>query len=169
MQTIPLTQGKVALVDDEDYLTLSKFKWCAAKNRNNWYAVRGLWCDGKTKVVFMHRIILSMEADQLCDHVDGNGLNNTRSNLRLANRNENCRNRVKYTKGVSKFKGVFLDKKALTNRWRTRITVNNKKIHIGCFETEEAAAIAYNNAAIKYHGAFAKLNNINLEGSGEIE
>ena len=160
MKEIILTQGKAALVDDKDYIELSKFKWCAAKNRNTWYVVRQQWNEGKPKTIFMHRIILSAKTGQICDHINGNGLDNRRLNLRFATNNQNCWNSDSHMKGTSQFKGVRLNKRK-KNNWSAAIKVYKKRIYLGTFKTEKEAAIAYNKAALQYHGEFAKINIIN--------
>lgn len=95
MKTIPLTQGKVALVDDEDYEELSRFKWCATKNRRGkFYAVRGgPRAGGGSPTVQMHVVIAGTPAGMDTDHIDGDSLNNQRSNLRICTRAENLSNR----------------------------------------------------------------------------
>lgn len=96
------------------------------------------------------------------DHVDGNGLNNCRSNLRLATQSENMWNRKK-GKGqyTSQYKGVSINKSMKTRPWMARLKVNGKPIYLGYYASEEEAALAYNEGTIKYHGKFARLNAIN--------
>ena len=156
MKEIILTQGRVALVDDEDFEELSRYQWCAAKNRNKFYAHRKERdSQGKRYSVYMHREVLKTPHDMHTDHIDGDGLNNMRANLRICTIAENQRNRGKQSNSTSKFKGVTWQK--VSNKWRARITVNGKKKHIGCYVTAEEAYRAYCEAAKKYHGGFAHI------------
>ena len=162
MKEIPLTQGKVALVDDEDYERITALKWTAnlQKRRGDaWYAARNDRRRGINRTILMHRVILDAPPGMQVDHVNGDGLDNRRSNLRLCSASENSHNARK-RRGVtsSQFKGVTWRKDS--QKWRARIRSNHRLILIGQFDTEEAAALAWNEAAIKYHGAFARLNNL---------
>ncbi len=105
----------------------------------------------------MHRLILNLDKE-LCDHKDGNGLNNQRNNIRAATKSQNNMNKI--GRGSSSYLGVYIHKKDAVKKWRAQIKVNDKKIHIGVFEREEDAALAYNKMAIKYHKEFANLNII---------
>jgi hypothetical protein len=160
MKQIPLSQGKFAIVDDEDFEMLSTHKWHAAKhkNKNVFYARTNIITpEGKKTTCSMHRIILMINTDtSVCDHKDGNGLNNCKSNLRTCNLFQNARNRCKHKNGISTFKGVYLDKRH--GRYQSSIRVNGKNISQGYFKDQESAAIAYDNAAKKYFGDFARLN-----------
>lgn len=155
MKQIPLTRGLFAMVDDQDFHWLSERKWCAQDGRNGrWRAVSR---DGK-KILVMHRVIVEASAEFLVDHINGNPLDNRRENLRVCSYKENARN-LKIERRViktSQFKGVCWSK--LNRNWTAQITVNYKKVHLGCFKTEQMAAFAYDEAAIRYFGAFAKLN-----------
>lgn len=158
MKTIGLNNGKFAMVDDEDYIFLSQWKWQAKKHRNTYYAVRTIHVKRKSVgVIWMHRVINKTPTGLVTDHIDRNGLNNQKSNLRTSSISENNRNSM-YKNGTSKYKGVGFK----GNKWRARISVNKKQIHLGVFKSQEDAAIAYNNAAIKYHGEFAYLNEIKV-------
>jgi hypothetical protein len=151
MKEIPLTQGLVALVDDNDFEELSKFKWHAKKDRNTYYANRTI---GR-KTVKMHRVILGLNSRyQQGDHKDGDGLNNQRHNLRVVTRRRNGANRRKHATCSSKFKGVYLDK----GKWRARLGLNKKKIELGYFVDETCAAKAYDVAAKQHFGEYACLN-----------
>lgn len=178
MKEIKLTQGKVALVDDEDFEYLNKWKWHAKKDKHTFYAQRTIWDKNHSKSIKMHRVILNLnDADGFCaDHIDRNGLNNQKINLRKCSFIENMCNRVKQknSKSTSKYKGVSLfvsrnySKKKLMYiygepKFIARIGIGNSVFRIGTFETEEAAAIAYNEAAKKYHGEFAALNIVKDE------
>lgn len=163
MKEIKLTKNQVALVDDADYEWLIQWKWQAKKSKrsNCYYAVRGSWNNIKkrTDEIGMHRVILNTVGTKICcDHIDRNGLNNQRYNLRIATHSQNCANIAKRKNATSKYMGVSLRK--ATGRWRAEIRKNWKGIRLGEYVNEIDAAIAYNNAAIKLHGEFANLNKV---------
>lgn len=149
--------GIFTMVDDEDFDFLSAFKWNPADNKdsNTLYAVRSIRKPRKT-VVRMHRIILGPGALSTVDHIDGNGLNNQRSNLRLATSAENNRNLGMRRNNTSGYKGAFWDK--YINRWKASIRINKIQKHLGVYADVITAAKAYDVAALKYHGEFARLN-----------
>lgn len=149
---IQLTQGQVAIVDDEDFALVYGRKWYAHKNKNTYYAKT--WVAGENKTISMHRLILG-NSELVTDHIDGDGLNNTRKNLRRCTRQQNGRNQVvrTYPGKASRYKGVFLDRK-----WKAQITVNGKYKFLGRFENEIDAAHAYDKAAKELFGEFARLN-----------
>ena len=153
VKEIPLTQGKIALVDDEDYERIIQYKWSANKIGNTWYAVSRESTTHKT--ILMHRLILSTQPHELCDHINGNGLDNRRCNLRLASKSQNAMNQTK-THGTSTYKGVTWNKRA--NKWTVQIMFNYKNIYMGDFRDEREAAIAYDEKAIELFGEYAKLN-----------
>jgi NTP pyrophosphatase (non-canonical NTP hydrolase) len=162
MRHISLSQGKVAIVDDDDYEYLSKYKWYFAND----YAKRNVRLpNGKRSTQFMHRVILNTPKDKVTDHINGNKLDNRKSNLRVCDCSENQMNVSNVRPGTSKYKGV---NKQNSNRhkkpkWIARIQVRERRISLGYFNTEKEAAIAYNRAAILYHGDFANLNEVNDE------
>ena len=153
MKRIPLTLGQFALVDDEDYDGLSKFKWCAHREGPRIYALRGVGVRGSYKIIRMHRQIMNAPEGMVVDHVDGNPLNNQKSNLRICTQAQNNMNR-RGPKPSSKnrFRGVHFFKR--TGAWTAQIGVNRKKIHLGYFATENDAAKAYSEANKKYFGEF---------------
>lgn len=151
MKKIPLTQGMFAIVDDEDYDELSRYKWCAYGNHGNFYAKRA---NGVFKQVLMHRQILDAPDGMDVDHIDGNGLNNAKENLRVCLTSENNRNVQKRSDNSSGFKGVSLKK----GKYIAQIQVDGHKMHVGSFSTPQEAAKAYDDAAVKYHQEFARTN-----------
>lgn len=159
MKTIPLTKGKVTIVDDIDYEIFGSFKWSAKENRRkfttNWYAVRSVHINGKKHCLRLHREILKRMgySNFECDHRDGNSLNNRRCNLRTATRSQNNMNRPNIN-GISQYKGVYRNK----NKWCAQIQINSKKIYLGRFDSEVVAAKTYDNKAKELFGEFGKLN-----------
>jgi len=161
MAEIVLTQGKVALVDDEDFSYLNQYKWYAVKAEGRYYARRALPKVGeKQDHILMHQALLKCPKGKETDHVDGNGLNNKRGNIRPCNHHENLMNKKGHGK-TSIFKGV--SKRKTLRRFRAQIELNGKSIHLGYFDTAIEAAIAYNETAKKLFGEYAKLNEVSYE------
>lgn len=144
-----------AIVSDKDYKNINRYKWVLSiVNDRKYYAVRYTKnADGKRAVIKMHRQLLNAPNDVEVDHIDNNGLNNQRSNIRLCTKIENGYNRTKYANNKSGFKGVWQEKGE--TKWRARIKVNKKYIHLGRHVTPEIAWEAYKEAAKKYHKEFA--------------
>lgn len=156
MKQIPLGQDKFALVDDEDYDYLMQWNWhlkTPKNNENTCYATRK---DGN-KSIKMHREIMKFPLSRI-DHKDRNGLNNQKDNLRKCTHAQNMRNRRKKSGCSSQFKGVTWCKEL--QKWKGKITFDGKIIHIGYFDNEIDAALAYNVKAIELFGQFALLNEI---------
>lgn len=152
---IQLTKDKVALVDDEDYEFLCQWKWRASYEDGRFYAVRMEGFPHRI-LVRMHRQIMNAPENVEVDHIDTNGLNNTRDNLRLCTRGENACNRNMQKNNKSGYKGVFKVQK--TGKYRASIRYNRKTIYLGTFPNPEQAAQAYDEAAKKYFGVFARPN-----------
>jgi hypothetical protein len=146
---IPLTQGKFAIVDPEDYARLNKYKWYAAGKEAKFYAAR--WA-GRKKV-FMHREVIFVPAGMVGDHINHNRLDNRKANLRPATIAQNAHNKPRSS---AKFRGLSRDKRR--GKWRVRVSCNGRRISIGSFDDETAAARAYDEAVKKYHGRFAVPN-----------
>lgn len=156
---IPLTMGKFAIVDPDDFDRLNIYKWHASKNAGIFYARRNLYPKrkGKPGSIPMHRQIMKAPAGFVIDHINYNGLDNRKANLRLANHSQNVCHRRKLNKSsYSRYKGIYFNKRI--RKWRVQISVNRKFKQIGYFKDELEAAKAYDAAAQKYHGEFAALN-----------
>lgn len=156
MKLIPLTQGKNAIVDDEDFEFLSQWKWYC----DSGYAIRQQhigYVNGKQKLKCfrMHRVIMQTPAGICPDHINGNGLDNRRSNLRNCTRQQNRMNSKSNTKTASEYKGI---RRHRVGTWEARIMAGGKRIQIGHFAREEDAAQAYNFVALELHGEFARFN-----------
>lgn len=145
--------GKFAIVDDEDYEFLMQWKWTAQKTSIGFYAVR--WA--KPKNIIMHRLINGTPDGLVTDHIDGDGLNNQRNNLRSVTQLQNTWNRRGKRGGTSKFKGVWFDAgNQNLKKWRAAIRINGRLKYLGRFHTEEEAGAAYAFASHAYFGEFAR-------------
>ena len=161
MSEIELTQGKVALVDDEDFEWLSEYKWCLGIDKNTCYARRSQFQKDKSPLTIrMHREILGLHKGSRghVDHIDGNGLNNQRSNLRVCTNQQNCWNRSPRKNTTSKYKGVSWQSRS--KMWKATITCKHKAHFLGYYKNEEDAARAYDKIAIRLFGEFAKTNEV---------
>lgn len=155
---IPLTQGKFAIIDDKDFELVSQHKWYARKGSKTFYAVTKIPINGSGgnyATIYMHRFILCLERrDSMIDHIDCDGLNNSRQNIRLCTAAENIRNRRIASNNTSGLKGASWDKHA--NKWIAHIKINGKAKHLGCFDSKEDAHTAYCKAALELHGEFCR-------------
>lgn len=157
MKRIALTQGQYALVDDADFDRLNQWKWFAHKtpHSHTFYAIRTVYLGGgrknaKRRCVRMHREILDLKSGEQCDHKNRNGLDNRRDNLRKSTASQNCANRR--ATGASQYRGVSWKKR--NSKWCAQVSVNGKYKHIGLFNSERAAALAYAQAAKNIYGEF---------------
>lgn len=168
-RTVKLSQGYEAVVDDADHERVSQYRWCATVKRRTdgtarVYAVRSVRVGSGYIPEYLHRFLLGERCHgKDVDHVDGNPLNNTRSNLRVCSRAENMRNARKYSArdGVrtsSVYKGVCW--KMSARKWCAKIKANGRVEHLGYFDNEEEAAMAYDAAARRHFGEFARANDI---------
>ncbi|MGB8225701.1 MAG: HNH endonuclease [Sedimentisphaerales bacterium] len=152
LKFIPLNNGRYAIVDSVDFEKINKNKWGIKISTNTIYAMRMV--NGKN--VYMHNQIMQPPAGYVVDHQDHNGLNNSRRNLRLATKSQNCCNHLKKPGCSSKYRGVCYH--SGNKKWVVYIKIPGKRLFLGYFENELDAAKAYDNAAKIYHGEFAVLN-----------
>lgn len=154
MKEITATNGCKIQVDDADYMWLAQWKWSAGKSCYTKCATR------TTDKILMHRLIMDTPADLVVDHIDGNGLNNQRHNLRNCTQSQNKAN------SKSRFgnKGVY----AVSNIYTSKIMKDGKSIYLGCFKTEEEATFAYNKAAVELFGEFAYTNRVEEATDGGL-
>jgi hypothetical protein len=146
-----LTRGFVATVDKADYESLTQCKWTTLVTGGKAYAIRS----HKGRTILMHRQIMNPPPGMVVDHIDGNGLNNRRGNLRICTRRQNvCNSRPRRSR--SKYKGVRYEKRRRT--WVAEITHLGRKIYLGSFASETTAAEAYDHKAKELFGHFAKPN-----------
>ena len=152
---IQLTQGKYAEISKQDYGLISQYKWQWTPCKwHEGYATTNM--GGKT--IYMHRLILGLGKGEQADHINHNGLDNRRSNIRKVNQHQNNGNLRKPSHNTSGYKGVSYYKGHKSKPWTAYITNQRKKIHLGYFKTIQEAAIAYNSAATKQWGEYASLN-----------
>ena len=156
---ILLTRGKFTIVDDEDFVWLSQWKWQAVTfhNPDQWYAMRTDYTGERKRGIYMHRALLGKRAGPQTDHLNRNGLDNRKKNLasciHQANRFNTDREDL-----TSKFFGVYFN--SLRKTWHAQIQRAGKTKHLGTFKTELDAARAYNMEAFEIHGANARLNHV---------
>lgn len=160
MKKIPLTgkyaEGRFAFVDDEDFELVNQFKWWCFRTGNKEYAQSRK--KGSQEKLYLHRLILRPKGKLEVDHIDGNGLDNRRKNIRLCTHQQNEFNQQLSKRNKSGYKGVYFSKDH--RKWRAQITVNNCVKFLGFFITPEEASYAYNKAAKQQFGEFAYLNNL---------
>lgn len=152
MREIQLSRGYVAIVDDDDFERVGAFKWTFFPAGRSRYAYR----KKDRKNLFLHRFILDAPAGIEVDHVNSDGLDNRRANLRLATRIEQQRNMRMHRDNASGFKGVC--RRDDLNGWQATICHNGKNRYLGIFQTAPEAAAAYDRAARELHGEFARTN-----------
>jgi len=155
MKKIPLTKGKYAVVDNEDYAWVKSVgKWSCHIGSSTSYARR----EEKGVLVIMHRLIVGAPQGLVVDHIDGNGLNNRRENLGICTNAQNLMNRKNQRNNRSGFKGVSWHK--AQGKFRAFIYLKGRHISLGSFSKAKEAAQAYNQASLKYHGKFGRLNKL---------
>lgn len=162
MKLIPLTQGQVAMVDDEDFERVSKYNWYACKARKyGYYAVTNIYINGVRTLLRMHRLIIIAEKGNEIDHINNERLDNRRCNLRSITHSQNIINSNILSAKTSKYRGICYHKKV--GKFKASIGFNNKSYHLGYFKNEIDAMLAYNKKAIELHGEFAGLNTPTFE------
>jgi hypothetical protein len=154
---IPLTHGKVAVIDEGDYPLISRYHWHAVKPGKSakWYAAASVRRGTTVVKVWMHKLLAGVTTGEV-DHRDGDSLNNCRSNLRAATHRQNVHNTGLNRLNTSGYKGVHLYKP--TGRWQARIRYEGERISLGFFDSAAEAAHAYDTAALELFGEFAWLN-----------
>lgn len=155
MKQIELTRGQVALVDDEDYDVLMQWSWYAYPTCGLWYAIRGTRKGGGYKNIRMHRFVMNVPDDMQVDHIDRNGLNNQKDNLRICTKAENLKNKNLYKSNKTGYRGV---QKTKYNSYKAAIRLHGTIVHLGTFKSAEEAARAYDAAAFENFGSYANLN-----------
>ena len=156
---IKLSNGMIAICDVNDYHEIKHFKWYAHRRGNTYYASATRTIHGVRKMIHMHRMIMSpIPEGKEIDHIDGNGLNNTRENLRFVTHQQNCMNTRIHKQKSSKYKGVYWCKGK--KKYLVKIWVNKKGIHLGYFHDEKEAAKKYNQVVYELFGNLAYLNEI---------
>lgn len=156
---IKLTQGHITIIDDEDYAIIAGYKWNAYIRSNKLlWATATIRIRGKNASVRMHRLITKATKDQDVDHINGNGLDNRKINLRFCTKSQNNFNRGPKASNTSGYKGVSF--KNQYKKWVAQIQINGKKKHIGYFNDPKEAAKAYNIKALELFGEFARINII---------
>lgn len=155
---IKLSKDRFAIVDKDDLEKIKTRKWYASKGRTTYYAITSV----RGKTVYMHRMIMNAKNGRYVDHVNKNGLDNRKSNLRLVSNAQNCRNNDKHLRRRIKLKGVILHetngKYARKKQWQSRIWVNGKSISLGYFFTPEEAAREYDKAALRLFNGDITMN-----------
>lgn len=154
---ITLTYGKIALVDKEDAERCCQIGWTLKRWSGREYAHGSIGKHGNRKTVMLHTFLIKPGKGYTADHINGDGLDNRRCNLRLATPQENARNKRKIKQKTSKYKGVH---KRENGKWRAAIRVNYKLINLGTFINEIDAAKTYNENALKFFGEYACLNQL---------
>lgn len=161
--TVALTQGKFAIVDVADAELVGQYKWHACIRKNWEYAASSSTRANGGKSIYLHRLLMSPPEGMHVDHINGNGLDCRRANLRVCTNAENRRNSRPTKSAVkrhSKHKGVSFDPRQPGRPWVAYININDKRKGLGAYEHEAEAARAYNAAALVFHGSFAQLNKI---------
>ena len=154
MKYIKLTQGQFAMVDDAVFEWLNQWKWSADKSENTYYALRAK--SSKVPRIRMHCLIMGKRKSREIDHINDNGLDNRRQNLRFCTRATNMQKAKRKKRASTRYRGI--KPYGANGKWEARIGFHGKKLYLGCFVSEKAAAVVYDMAAIEYYGKHAYLN-----------
>jgi len=154
-------EGRVAIVDDDDYERVSKYNWWC---NNEGYAVAKRRINGRFKQIKMHRFILCEPEGKIVDHANRDRLDNRKVNLRITDKSGNAWNKKKVHQSPYKYKGIGIEKRGPTPRYKARVAVYNERISLGAYSTEIEAAKAYNVAAEFFQGEYALLNDVDYKG-----
>lgn len=152
---VSLTKGMNSIIDEDDYERINKWSWCSTSDG---YAKRKRCVDGKQTTILMHRFILNAPAGTQVDHINGNKLDNRKSNLRFCDNKQNSANSKKRKDNSSGYKGVYYAKK--DKKWIANICIDGKSINLGRFDSAQDAAIKYNSCAKVAFGEFARINRL---------
>jgi hypothetical protein len=156
---IDLSEGQFTIVEPRDYYSIRHLKWFVHGNGSNLYAARSaLTNDLRSRIIYLHRQLMDPPVGLVVDHRNCDSLDNRRANLRVVTQAVNMRNRRKRKNTSSRYIGVWFDKKR--NKWTVQIRYNGQKLWLGRFDDESAAAKVYDEAAKKYFGEIARLNNV---------
>lgn len=147
---VPLTQGYEAVIDADDAIAVGQHNWCAEVRGHTVYAIRS----SSSGNIRLHRWMIGAPIGLVADHIDGDGLNNRRANLRVATHSQNLYNQRTNSHNASGLKGAFY--RPLEKRWQSHIRVAGKTHYLGFFKTPEAAHQAYCEASARFHGAFSR-------------
>jgi len=152
---VPLTRGCEAIIDATDASKVAGLNWMARPSVYTSYAYRTDYSGPKKRFIHMHRVIMGDQCDAEIDHIDGDGLNNRRDNLRVATGSQNNCNMRTRKDNTSGFKGVSWRKSCM--KWRAYISLSGEQMHLGYYETPEDAHAAYTEASLNFHGSFGRV------------
>ncbi len=155
MSEVILTHGYKAIVDDIDIVKIKDYTWRIYSNWKVKYAVTNGYVNGKRTTIRMHRLVVNAKPNEKIDHINGNGLDNRKINLRRCTSSQNMGN-ISKRLGSSKYKGVCWGKKE--NKWRAKISYAGRQYHLGFYMSEKEAALAYNKKAKELFKEFARIN-----------
>lgn len=154
---LPLSQGKVALIDDEDADLVGQYKWFAVWIRDRWYAMSKEHTNRRVRTIYLHRVIMGDPPGQRVDHHNGDTFDCRRQNLRICTVSQNAQNAMIGLRNKSGYKGVSWNTKA--ERWVAWIRANGRNIYLGQFVDARDASLAYDRAAREHFGEYARVNH----------
>lgn len=165
MKRIRISSGHYAIVDDIDYPLVSKYTWTLSKSGNRLYAIttkrRTPIKYSKRDTIYLHRLIMNVSGWHNCvDHINGDGLDCRRSNIRLCTRGQNAMNLKIRVDNSSGYKGVYFNQQR--KKYAAQIQIDKKTKFLGLFHTKEEAAEKYNEYALMYYGEFSSINKLNI-------